>query len=73
MCSYVLVYVCVYVFVCLCVIDRDSLGSVLLSVCLSVCLSERERDCLYHIIIQTYDVGLLSTRHPRHAEEMRAQ
>jgi len=27
-------------------------------------LLKKERDCFYYIIMQTYDVGLLSRRHP---------
>ena len=30
----------------------------------ALCLTERERDCFYYIIEQTYDVGLHSRRHP---------
>ena len=29
-----------------------------------MCFFRRERDCFYYIIVQTYDVGLHSRRHP---------
>ena len=85
---YIFIYVYIYIVcvcvcvrvsvdVCVCVCVREKFPLVCLSVCLYICLSvylpERETDCVYSIMVQTYDVGLLSARHPRHPEEMGAQ
>jgi len=60
--------VCVGLWACLCVYV-----SVCACVCLCVGVYVCVCVCLYSTMEQTYDVGFLSTRHPRHPEEMGAQ
>jgi len=59
---------CVLLCVCVCMCACISV-----CVCACVCVHMWLRNCFYSMMVQTHDVWLIFTWHPRHAQEMGAK